>query len=287
MSKIFALKKWLTLEDAAKRLTTSLQEEVTVRDILQLSLEQEISLSWNIRFKYLREVAPYTRLMGFGFTKEEQCMQDPPDKKLDPKAYEIFLIKKEMFSSKNIAFNFEPQSYPFKAEGIYELDLTIPIIKEFIHSLISKENSDIRTLEGFLVKTKEGILYQRVDILPPRENEKVYDNLDQRAYPSDDLPKYGDLTIRKADIDKLEDRLLNTNAQNNNIRTPEESLIEALGLMAILLSKKIPTLKSGSKPNASQIVEAIEREAGLMGHEIDKISNLRKDLSYAVKIFRP
>jgi hypothetical protein len=43
--KLFGLKEWLTLEDAAKHLTLILDEEVTVPDVLRLALDSRLTLS--------------------------------------------------------------------------------------------------------------------------------------------------------------------------------------------------------------------------------------------------
>ena len=45
MSKLFKLKKWLTLPDAAKYLTCTLEEEVTEAHILRFALDQQLKLS--------------------------------------------------------------------------------------------------------------------------------------------------------------------------------------------------------------------------------------------------
>ncbi len=45
MSKLFKLKEWLTLEEAAKHLSSVLGEEVQVKDILQLALDKHLKLS--------------------------------------------------------------------------------------------------------------------------------------------------------------------------------------------------------------------------------------------------
>lgn len=47
MSKIFQLKKWLTLEDGARYLSTALQEDVSVADVLQLAIEGNLVVSAN------------------------------------------------------------------------------------------------------------------------------------------------------------------------------------------------------------------------------------------------
>ncbi len=45
MSKLYKLKEWLTISDAAKYLTHSLEEEVTEADVLRLGLDQHLKLS--------------------------------------------------------------------------------------------------------------------------------------------------------------------------------------------------------------------------------------------------
>lgn len=48
MSKLFALKDWLPLSDAAKRLSVSFGEEVTEADVIQLALDKHLRLSIQI-----------------------------------------------------------------------------------------------------------------------------------------------------------------------------------------------------------------------------------------------
>lgn len=47
-SKLYSLKEWLTLEDAASHLASVLAEKVTVADILQLAIQKHIKLSVNL-----------------------------------------------------------------------------------------------------------------------------------------------------------------------------------------------------------------------------------------------
>lgn len=47
-SKLYSLKEWLTLEDAASHLSSVLSEKVTVADILQLAIQERIRLSVNL-----------------------------------------------------------------------------------------------------------------------------------------------------------------------------------------------------------------------------------------------
>ena len=48
MSKLLKLKKWVTLEDAAKRFSAVFEEEVSVADVLRLGADGELTLSVNI-----------------------------------------------------------------------------------------------------------------------------------------------------------------------------------------------------------------------------------------------
>lgn len=45
MKKIYTLKKWLTLEETAKRLSIETGEEITKGDILQLAVDRELKIS--------------------------------------------------------------------------------------------------------------------------------------------------------------------------------------------------------------------------------------------------
>lgn len=47
-SKLYSLKEWLTLDDAASHLATVLSEKVTTADILQLAIQKRIKLSVNL-----------------------------------------------------------------------------------------------------------------------------------------------------------------------------------------------------------------------------------------------
>jgi hypothetical protein len=56
--KLSNLKKWLTLEDSAKYLSLLISEEVTVTDLLQLTLQQDLTLSINLVNSYPAQLGP-------------------------------------------------------------------------------------------------------------------------------------------------------------------------------------------------------------------------------------
>lgn len=53
MSKLFTLKKWLSLPEAAKRLSTSFDEEVTEADVIQLALDGHLQPSLRLLASHL------------------------------------------------------------------------------------------------------------------------------------------------------------------------------------------------------------------------------------------
>lgn len=58
MSKLSDLKKWFNLKDAAKRLNSSFEEDITVRDILQAILDGELELSWYLNNQWICKIQP-------------------------------------------------------------------------------------------------------------------------------------------------------------------------------------------------------------------------------------
>jgi hypothetical protein len=100
----------------------------------------------------------------------------------------------------------------------------------------------------------------------------------------------GDIEKAKRLMPSIETGSISLTSQNslkdssqNMPRTPEPSLINSLGMMAIMLAKKQANLSRNNKPNASQIVIAIEQTAAEHGFSLEQISNLQKDISMAVK----
>ena len=67
MDKLFKLRQFLSVEDAARRLSFTFQEEVLPKDVLYLVLENRLQISWIHPPLYVEEVAPVTGLYGQWF----------------------------------------------------------------------------------------------------------------------------------------------------------------------------------------------------------------------------
>lgn len=101
MSKLFKLKQWLTLEDAAKRLSTTLGEQVTVADILQLALDGRLRLSVNfVNHAYAKcckrvpiEEATYIEMPSIGNPAITACLYKGPRTDSEVFEYQDGLVK--------------------------------------------------------------------------------------------------------------------------------------------------------------------------------------------------
>lgn len=67
------------------------------------------------------------------------------------------------------------------------------------------------------------------------------------------------------------------------LRTSEHTLLESIGIISLLLSKSGPKYQNGQKPNSKQIADAVRQEAENLKIDIDKVSNLERDISKGLK----
>ena len=63
MKKIYKLKQWYSIDDATKRLSLTLGEEVCAAELLEFALDGMISLFWYMRHVTVQEVEFQTRSM--------------------------------------------------------------------------------------------------------------------------------------------------------------------------------------------------------------------------------
>jgi len=120
-------------------------------------------------------------------------------------------------------------------------------------------------------------------------------NNGQINYATNVLPNIESLLKDKQVAEHKRQQQWNTTAQSTKdmeqptktTRTSSSSLIDSLGIMAWMLSKKSNQFRHGDKPNAKQIkehVEIIVNELKLDNEDNKlEVSNLNKDISTALK----
>ena len=69
----------------------------------------------------------------------------------------------------------------------------------------------------------------------------------------------------------------------SELRTSEQTLLESIGIISLILSNEGPLYKNGNSANAKQIAEAVRAKASELNIDIEKISNLERDISKGLK----
>jgi hypothetical protein len=162
MSKLFQLKKWVTVHDAAKRLAITFGEEVTKADVLQLGLDGQLNLSVNfVNHAHARcgRVVPL---------KDAQYQEFPTDFKAALKAksleeYQGGYTKIPMGIMLNSGELIELEDDVVTLEGLFDLPLIggdrLDIEHEF-QRLTDGPAVTLTNIDGAFVTDQVGKIYQ-------------------------------------------------------------------------------------------------------------------------------
>ncbi len=312
MSKLFKLKEWLSLDDACKRLSTVFEEEVSIHDLIQLVIDNRISISWY--FKSNQYIKAVEVLMDNVYVVdpekgEEFLSANAPILDITnqmsrvPKGeyFRVFIDEELPRWESNLYSSYRTISSPKQLEGAYKVRIDSGGIKGVLESFLFKTepNFDEYIFTGIIVEDDEGALYKLVHEEYNRFNRiDGFSNSDDFCrvefelakwehppYPIRLIPKLTDLVILRKDLDKFEEELTEPKP-TAVLRTPIESLTMALGIMTELLVKKTSQINKNKKLSFSQLSKEIEQEAATLGLELIEISNLQRDLSQAQKIIQ-
>lgn len=88
MKKIHKLKQWYSIEDAANRFSLSLGEEVSAAEVLELAIDGQINLFWNMRHVFVQEVELQVRSMRVSLDREIKLGQELNDQNLKMVSYQ-------------------------------------------------------------------------------------------------------------------------------------------------------------------------------------------------------
>ncbi|MCP4393015.1 MAG: hypothetical protein GY804_01915 [Alphaproteobacteria bacterium] len=239
MKSAYKIKKWLTLEDAAKRLSTVLGEELSTRDVLQLALDQEITLSWYVVNRTAERV---------------EIRHDAPQYLFKHDNLYDF-IQKECPSDEEIE-DFTNRYYTVvpgieNLEGIYALDInTGKELKKHILNIVLGINQTLNPYEGIFVLGDNDQLF-RVTV-PSSEDVRF----------SSYFPKREELVIRKHDLDALIEE------QKTELEKPlsERERNSYLNIIGALLGILIGKTKTGNQysrlTSQKHLIDTIHAEYG-------------------------
>lgn len=159
MKKFYKLKKWLTIDEAARRLSIEVGEEVTNADILQLAVDEQLRMSVNFPHNWYGKICDITTDLDKG--NKFKIING-----LDGNPFKLYEYEK---CNDNEFIKVTPDIIEFKA-GVWELKL-IGNEKIDLEWELRKESNlpqvDVFNLSGFYVKNKDGVVIERQSTLYP------------------------------------------------------------------------------------------------------------------------
>lgn len=305
MRKLYNLKSWYSLEDAAKRLTITLGEDFSVKDMLQLTVEGHLPLSWNIRHVAAQEIAPYTRICNWDSLciAQGEVFYKSAQNKL---GYIMPLPQVEngnAYGSDTLTVMpcLKVQSEVVEyLDGPHRLDLEMcGAIKDWVISLITGTGGELISLDGYFVRDSNGGLWRimnrftkeemeaknkaRLGLPPPLPPgyKKPFNHYDY-FYPSGDSPDEQDLGIIKNDMEAFEALALNTKPAQH---AKEKSLSpkERDSLLKLVLGMAIDAYGYNPKATRSSTAGQIASDLKTRGISIDE-DTVRKWLNQAKEV---
>lgn len=244
VKKLYTLKSWFSLPDAAERLSSGLGEEVSTNDVLQLVVEGHLPISWYIRHVPARRVAPYTALRGKGFSPEFFQVKDDffPDKEFPE---DQLIISREWEC-------LDGEESVFYLEGPYRLELKYcGALMDWIHAYLTNTGGELISLEGFFVSDNKGTIWQIMEDQPPIKYitpEGEEKELEAFYHPSSVFPEEAELVVQRHDIEVFEKSLCEPSEIEPTL-LPQRTETSYLNLIAALLeviSEGIPNVETPS-----------------------------------------
>jgi hypothetical protein len=255
MRKLYKLKKWYSIEDAAKRLSVTLGEPVEIQDVRQLMGDGHIAAYWNISSRPAREVALATIFHSegdplFDLTKSLGSLSD---------GCERFMTEK-----------LEPQQpYVQPIEGLFKIDSeAIGAARHWLQAIAQGKESENTSLDGAVVIGEDGKQWQLMEHYSDNEYAKNFvpttpwgnpDNF----YPTFDLPDVADIVISKAELENFEAQFIEAPEAEKPLSTSERN-----SLLKIILGMAMAGYKYDPAASRSSVTKEIETDLTTMGMRV-------------------
>ncbi|MCL6334562.1 hypothetical protein EXT66_10040 [Pectobacterium carotovorum subsp. carotovorum] len=280
MKKLFKLKEWLTLEETARRLTTSFQEEVSIADCLQLALDGHIIISALIEKNrygmWAEKRSPLSKDLLAGFNKfllEKGMLKENPHVlddaveaisnrmpirmsrygevfRLETGIYDLPMIGAEVLDVLHLCSihqGREPATF-INLDGPFLIDdeRYISIVEPFIEKAVGYKMDDAGKLRLFDEKRKEFV---------------TPDNYHSSFYPADGLRDV-EFVFRRVNIEQFEKQQLDEYTDLN--------LNESLFVIgAIIDALKNTSTKSKRWTQDSLKLEIVENTENIKSRTLD------------------
>ena len=246
MSKLFKLKQWLTIPDAAKHLSLVFDEEVTQADVLRLALDGHLSLS----------VRLVNHVIAYG-TTIVPVDQAPADDQVEGVYF--------TYDNKVLTL----QDSPTTLTGVYDLPLWGTErfdVESRYQTLTNGPPVELTCVEGTFVMGPDGTLFQL---------QWVDESGDH--HPAGRLPEDAALVVRTDALRAFEESIAGEQGIDRPLRTRERRTL--LTIIAGLCD--MAKIKRGGYGEAKQIASATERLGAPVS--ADKISLVFVEIDEAVE----
>jgi len=311
MSKLFKLKKWLTLEDASKRLSSILEEEVNTNDLIQLIIEGELKVSWYFKVNQGIEAVKVIKdnVYVLGPVKGEEFLStNTPLKYItdaqanipEGEVFRIFIDSEMPDWSTCVYHDYRETSGIFDIEGPFNIHINSGDMKTYFENILFDTRSDFESeyFTGIIVEDGEGDLFKIVLHCLDEDDKREYriPNWAQYPYPMKEYPKQSDLVILRSDLEKFEQAI-----NNHSIEIPQSSIgLDDQILKTKTLNTLFESIKKGVDkfPNWSaqqryknniqmrdvdewlyESITSTKREAEIVKKVIIEIFNLKKSIN--------
>jgi hypothetical protein len=274
MSKLYKLKEWFSLDDAAKRLSSGLGEPVSSDDLLQLVIEGHIPLSWYARHIPAERVAKACMLYYLNPARKFFEKDAPPKQYVGEVwwhgewAYRAHTELKDGDVLKPYAnLDWTPlhgKQVVERIEGLYRMELDeCGALKDWVHSLLTNTGGELITLDGYFVSDAEGTMWRILEHNPGgkyKTPDGTVKKLEPFYHPGGQFPDPAELVIQRADIEAFEARVARGDQAGPGETGPRErqTLLNIIGGLLTLLLGKTPAGKAQSVfENQAAVIDAL------------------------------
>jgi hypothetical protein len=211
MSKLYKLKKWVSLSEAANLITDRIKERVQITDVLQLALNDQVAISvFLVNGAYVRQCNPvmledvkFNEVIGL----KREILHLPAEGRLFFQGEQAYLIEKKVQK-------LEAGLYDLPLIGGERID-----VEHELHQLQSGiERTDV-SLENIFVKNQQGLLFEIQYHYAPEKLTPFHDGYFsyEHYHPAGALPEDSELVLRPKAIDNF---LADFEKTSSNIEKP-------------------------------------------------------------------
>ena len=240
MKKLYKLKGWFLLPDAAKRLSAGLEEEVSVKDVLQLAIEGALPISCYVRDLPARRYPPQTEIKDTELSKENLTNENNEIGRNTPTSESIDQVT---ITENN--FGYKPDEL---LRGTYKVDLEkCSAIKDWLYGVLSESEQEIRFRDGFFLTDENGDTWQVLDyanhLVVAMPNGEIVEQGPQYV-PRLSFPSDSDLVVQRQHIELFEETLQMPSSGKTIHPRTETSYLKIIAALLDVIRNGIPNAEN-------------------------------------------